>query len=58
MGATQDKISTKKNDVSMILDAGKGNNSSMMFYLKKKIYVPEEQVALTNLLEENKDGND
>ena len=34
IGGTQDKISIKKNSVSMILDARKGQNKSMMFYLK------------------------
>ena len=36
MGATQDKMTIKKNGVSMILDARKGQNKSMMLYLKAK----------------------
>ena len=40
VGATQDKTTIKKNGVSMILDAIKGNNASMMFYLKAKHYIP------------------
>ena len=51
MGATQDKIIIKKNEVSMTLDASKGQNNSMMFYLKAKRYVPEGQEALTNIPE-------
>ena len=51
MGATRDKIIINKNGVSMILDASKGQNKSMMFYLKAKRYSPEGQEALTNLPE-------
>ena len=40
MGATQKQMIIKKNGVSVILDARKGNNASMMFYLKTKQYVP------------------
>ena len=58
MGDTQDKMTIKKNGVSMILDEIKGKNVSMMFYLKAKHYVPEVQVPLTNIPEEEKDGND
>ena len=58
MGATQDKIIIKKNGVSIILYARKGQNKSMMLYLKAKIYSPEGQEALTNIPEEKKDGND
>ena len=42
----------------MILYARKGKNARMMFYLKTKRDVPEGQVALTNLPEENKYCND
>ena len=49
MGATQDKIIVKKNGVSMILDARKGQNKRMMLYLKEKRYSPEVQEELTNL---------
>ena len=38
MGSTQNKMIIKKNLVSMTLDAGKGQNKSMMFYLKARIY--------------------
>ena len=41
MGATQDKIIIKKNRVSIKLDSRKGQNKSMMFYLKAKRYSPE-----------------
>ena len=44
--------------VSVILDASKGKNKSMMFYLKAKRYAPEGQESLTNLQEEKNDGND
>ena len=33
----------------MILDAIKGQNKIMMFYLKSKRYAPEKQEALTNI---------
>ena len=48
-------MTIKKNGVSMILDARKGQNKSLMLYLKAKRYSPEEQEALTNLSEEKKD---
>ena len=51
MGATQDKLTIKKNGVKMILDAREGENESMMFYLKAKRYAPGGQEAHTNLLE-------
>ena len=51
MRATQEKMITKKNGVSMTLEVGKGQHKSMMFYLKAKIYAPEGQDALTNLPE-------
>ena len=60
MGATQDKITIKKNSVNIILDAIKGKNAVMMFYLKEKIYAPKgskPQEVNTSLPEENKDGN-
>ena len=40
MENTQEKMTIKKNGVGMILDARKGGNESMMFYLKAKHYVP------------------
>ena len=49
MGATQDKMIVNKNVVRITLDASKGKNNSMMFYLKAKRYSPEVQEALTNL---------
>ena len=55
MGATQDKMIIKKNGVSMTLDAKKGQNNSMMFYLKTKRYTPEGKEALTNLTEKKND---
>ena len=48
-GATQDKMIIKKNRVSIILGVSKGQNKSIMFYLKANIYAPEVQEALTNL---------
>ena len=42
----------------MTLDASKGQNKSMVFYLKAKIYSPEVQEALTNLSENKKDTID
>ena len=36
MGATQDKMTINKNGVIMILESRKGENKSMMFYLKVK----------------------
>ena len=58
MGATQDKMNMGVNGVIMLLDSRKGKNASLMFYLKTKRYVPEGQVALTNLPEKNKDEID
>ena len=55
---TQDKITMMKNGVSVVLDARKGQNKSMVFYLKAKRYAPEGQEALINLPEEKNDGND
>ena len=49
MGGTQDKMITKKNGFSMILYASKGQNKSMMFYLKAKRYAPEGKEAITNI---------
>ena len=40
MRATQDKMFIKENGVSMILDSRKGQNKSMMVYLKEKRYPP------------------
>ena len=42
-GAIQDKIIIKKSEVSITLDARKGQNKSMVFNLKAKIYAPEVQ---------------
>ena len=42
----------------MTLDASKGQNKSMMFYLKSNRYSPERQEALTNLQEKKKDTSD
>ena len=52
MGATQDKIIINKYGVSMILDAIKGQNKIMMFYLNTKSYSPAGQDALTNMPEQ------
>ena len=57
MGDTQEKNTTKKNCVRIILDARKGEKESMMFYLRAKRYAPEVQEAQINLTEEKKDGN-
>ena len=51
MGATQEKMIIKNNGVSMTLDARKGQNGSMMFYLKAKRYYHEGKNALTNMPE-------
>ena len=58
MGANEDKTTIKKNGVSVILDARKVQNKSIMFFLKSNMYYPEGQEALTNLPEEKKDGNE
>ena len=58
MGATKDKMITKKNGVSMNLNTRKGQNKSMIFYLKAKIYSPEGQEALTNLPENKTETSD
>ena len=42
----------------MILEAIKGQNKSMMFYLKAKKYAPEGKEALTNLPDKKKDSSD
>ena len=57
MGATQYKINTKKNGVSMILDARKGENDIMIFYLKEKQYPPKVQEVNTNSPEDKEYGN-
>ena len=38
----------------MVLDASKGKNKNMMFYLKGKQYAPEGKVAHTNIPEDKK----
>ena len=58
MGATQDKTIIKKNGVSMILDARKGQNNIMILYLKVKRYYPEVQEALINIPEKKNDTSD
>ena len=58
MGSTQDKMIIKKNRVSMTLDARKGQNMSIMFYLKSKRYAPKVQEALTNLKEKKIETRD
>ena len=58
MGSTQDKIIIKKNGVSMILDARKGQIKSRMFYLNVKRYYPEVQETLNNITEQKKDTSD
>ena len=55
MGASQDKITIKENGASMVLDARKGQNKIMMFYLKENRYALEVQEALVNLSEQKKD---
>ena len=42
----------------MILEAIKGQNKSMMFYLKAKKYAPEGKEALTNLPDKKQDSSD
>ena len=51
MGETQEKMIIEKNGVSMNLDASKGQNTIMIFYLKEMRYAPEGQEALTNMPE-------
>ena len=58
IGATQEKLIIKKNIVSMTLDASKGQNKNMMFYLKAKRYAPEVQEPLTNIPENKIETND
>ena len=58
MGATQEKMTIKKNGVSMILDARKSQNKIMVFYLKAKRYALEVKEAITNIPEDKKCGND
>ena len=58
IGDYQDITNIKKNGVNMILDARKVRNASVMFYLKTKFYVPEGQVALSNIQEEKKYDNE
>ena len=53
-GSTQDKMIIKKKLVSMTLDKRKGQNKSMVFYLKANIYAPGGQETLTNLPEKKK----
>ena len=43
MGSTQNKMTIKKNGVSMIINTRKGQIKSMMFYLKAKRYAAEGQ---------------
>ena len=47
-----------KNGVSMILDARKGQNKIMMYYLKAKRYATEGKYALTNLPEQKNHSSD
>ena len=58
MGDTQEKMIINKNRVIINLDASKGQNKSMMFYLKAKRYAPEVQDALINISEHKKDTSD
>ena len=58
MGASQDKITIKENGASMVLDARKGQNKIMMFYLKANRYHPEGQAPLANLPKQEKDSSD
>ena len=43
MGATQEKITIKKNGVSMILDSREGGNDRTVLYFKAKLYALERQ---------------
>ena len=58
MGANQDKMTIKKNGISMILDARKGQDKIIIYYLKEERYASEEQEALTNLPEQKKEISD
>ena len=42
----------------MSLNARKGQNKSMMFYLKSKRYSPEGQWAINTIPEQKKDTSD
>ena len=42
----------------MNLDASKGQNKSIMFYLKAKRYAPEGKEALKNMPEKNMETSD
>ena len=55
MGDTKDKMTTKKNDVSVTMHEKKGKDESIMFYLKANRYSLEgssPQEANRNLPEE------
>ena len=58
IGATQCKMITKKNGVSMILDAKKGQKNSLIFYLKAERYAQKGHEALTNMAEKKMETND
>ena len=58
MRSTKDKIIIKKNEASMKLYSRRGQNRSIMFYLKVKLYTTEGKDALTNLTEKIKDASD
>ena len=58
MGDTQDKMIIKENCVIIILDARKGKNKIMMFYLKVKRYSPGGQETLTNMPYNKKETSD
>ena len=51
IGKTKEKIVINKNGLGTTLDTRKGQNNSIVFYLKEKRYSPEGQEALTNLPE-------
>ena len=58
MGATQDKTIINKNVVSMTLDTRKGQNKSILFYLKAKRYATEGQDVLNNMPENKLETGD
>ena len=58
MWVTKDKIIIKKNCVTMILDARKGQNKRVVLYLKLRRYDPEGQEILANMSEQEKGGSD
>ena len=58
MGATQEKMIINKNGVSMNLDKRKVQKKIMIFNFKEKVYPPEGEETLINLLEKKMEKSD